>query len=205
MGDAGLQPFRVEDVQGGLEQRHLGVDIPAGGVELGIGAGNGHVGQVLVDGQQLFRLRGQKASQPHAGVHQHVGHGDGGARLRQGVQGHPGLVGADGAHHVQVQQPVQLLRVGGGPEHQNLLLHEARLSQFLGVGDLVDGEVADAVVPQQIGQLHQPGPIAVAEQHGIDGGPRRPLFHGGDVVLDGGFVKDELQHGPNLIFLFFPP
>ena len=92
----------------------------------------------------------------------------GGAGLRRAVEGHARVRRAHGAHHVQVDELLQLRPVHGGAEHQNLLLHKARPAQGGGLGGLADGEAADALLPQQPGQLHQPGPLAVAGEHRVD-------------------------------------
>ena len=59
-----------------------------------------------------------------------MGAGHGGPVLRQGVEGQPGVYRGDGAHHVQVHQPLQLLTVGGGAEHEDLLILKTGLAQL---------------------------------------------------------------------------
>ena len=61
------------------------------GVELGVDAGKGHVGQRAVGQQDLLRLPNQKAAEAHAGVHLDVGLRNGGAVLRHRVQGQSGI------------------------------------------------------------------------------------------------------------------
>ena len=130
-----------------------------------------------------------------------MGLGHGGAVARQGVQGHARVHGGDGAHHVQVHQPLQLLPVGGGPKHQDLLVHKARLTQGLGLGDLGHGEAADALVPQQLGQGGGAHPLPVAGEHAVDGGPGGPVLDDRQVIFDGGSVDDQLAHDAALPFI----
>ena len=59
-----------------------------------------------------------------------------------------------------------------------------------------DGEAADALLPQQPGQLHQPGTLAVAGEHRVDHGLARPLLNDADVVLYGLPLDDQRFHGP---------
>ena len=166
------------------------------GVELGADARHGHIGQVAVDREDLLRLVGQEAAEAHAGVDLDVGLHHGGAGLRRAVEGHARVRRAHGAHHVQVDELLQLRPVRGGAEHQNLLLHKARPAQGGGLGGLADGEAADALLPQQPGQLHQPGPLAVAGEHRVDHGLARPLLDDADVVLYGLPLDDQRFHGP---------
>ena len=203
MDRPGLEPRLVDGIQGQLEllQLALGLGVVGpGGMELGIHPGQGHVGHGAIGQQQLFRLADQKAPKAHARVHLDVGLGHGGAVARQGVQGHARVHGGDGAHHVQVHQPLQLLPVGGGPEHQDLLVHKARLAQGLGLGDLGHGEAPDALVPQQLGQGGGAHPLPVSGDHAVNGGPGGPVLDDRQVILDGGSVDDQLAHDAALPF-----
>lgn len=168
---------------------------------MGVGACDGHVGQVLEDGEQLLPLAGQEAAEAHAGVHQHMGlplHPQG---LRGGVHGGARLVGADGADGLLAEQGLQLGAVGGGAQHQDGLGLEARLPEAAHVLRLVHGEVVDALLPQEPGQLHQTRAVAVAHQDGEDDRRARPLPDGGDVVLQRRFVKNQLFHSnPSSLF-----
>ena len=200
----GLESRLVDGIQGLLKllQLALGLGVVGpGGMELGIHPGQGHVGHGAIGQQQLFRLADQKAPKAHARVHLDVGLGHGGAVARQGVQGHARVHGGDGAHHVQVHQPLQLLPVGGGPEHQDLLVHKARLAQGLGLGDLGHGEAPDALVPQQLGQSGGAHPLPVSGDHAVNGGPGGPVLDDRQVILDGGSVDDQLAHDAALPFI----
>ena len=153
--------------------------------------------------EQLLPLAGQEAAEAHAGVHQHMGlplHPQG---FRGGVHGGARLVGADGADGLQAEQSFQLGAVGGGAQHQDGLGLEARLPEAAHVLRLVHGEVVDALLPQEPGQLHQTRAVAVAHQDGEDDRRARPLPDGGDVVLQRRFVKNQLFHSnpPSLFWV----
>ena len=197
--DAGLKPGGVDGLHRPGEVGQLAVQVPAvwlQGVQLGAQAGHRHIGQAAVDRQELFRLGDQKAPEAHARIHLDVGLGNGGAALRHGVEGQPRVHRAHSAHHVQIQQALQLLPVGGGAEHEQLLLHKTRLPQGGGLGHLADGEAADALGPEGAGQLHQAGPLAVPGEHAVDHRLAGPLFHHSDVVFQGVPLDDQRFHGP---------
>jgi len=200
-----LKPGGADGVQHLLELLQLlrgGGVVGLGGVELGVNAAQGHVGQRAVGQQQLLRLGGEESAKAQPGVHLNVGLGDGGAVLRQGVERHAGVHRGDGADHVQVQQPLQLLPVGGGAQHQDLLVHKAGLAQLFGLCHITDGEMADALVPQQLGQRDKARPAPVAGEHGVDHGAFGVLFDDGEVVLECGLLNDQLAHGKrSLLFV----
>ena len=137
----------------------------------------------------------QKTAEAHAGVHLDVGLGHGGAVLRQGVEGQARVHGGDGAHHVQVDELLQLRPVHGGAEHQNLLLHKARPAQGGGLGGLADGEAADALGPEQLGHLGDAGAPGVSREDAVDGGPSGTALHHPDVLLYGRLLNDQHPHG----------
>ena len=194
---AGLKAGGVDGVQHPLELLELVLRLLAGwgGVDLGVNAGQGHVGQGAVGQQDLLRLPHQEAAEAHAGVHLDVGLGHGGAVLRQGVEGQARVHGGDGAHHVQVHQPLQHLPVGGGAEHEDLLVHKAGLPQRLGLLRLADGEAADALGPEQLGHLGDAGAPGVSREDAVDGGPSGTALHHPDVLLYGRLLNDQHPHG----------
>ena len=162
---------------------------------MGIDAGEGHVGQISIDGEHLVRLPGQKPSVPHAGVHLDVGLHHGGAALRQAVEGQPRVHRPDGAHRVQVHQPLQLLPVGGGAEHEDLLLHQPRLPQVLRRLGGAHRKAADALVPQQLRHLHQARAVGVPSEGGVDHRAAGALLDHRHVLLDRLFLYHQGLHG----------
>ena len=194
----GLKPGGVDGVQHLVELLELGGYLLLAalwaGVELCVDAGQGHVGQGAVGQENLLRLPYQEAAEAHPRVHLDVGLGHGGAVLRHRVEGQAGIHRGDGAHHVQVHQTLQLLPVYGGPEHQDLLLHEAGLPQFLGLLHAAHGEAAHPLVPEHPGQGDQTGPAAVSGEDAVQGGPRRPLPDHRHVGPDSRFFNDQLSH-----------
>ena len=185
----------------------LGGVVPVGvdGVDLGINAREGHVGQIPVDVYDLLRLPGQEAAEAQAGIHLDVGLGHGGAGLRRAVEGEAGVHRAHGAHHIQVQQAVQLLPVGGGAEHENLLVHQTGLAHGLGLLRLGHGKAADALLPEKAGQLRGTRAAAVPGEDPVDGGAARPLFHHGNIVFQGFFLQNQCFHSPRLACLGHVP
>ena len=104
--------------------------------------------------------------------------------LGHAVEGHAGLRRAHSAHHVQVNELLQLLPVGGGAEHQDLLVHKAGLPQCPGLGHLGYREAADALVPKKLGQGRDAGAPSVPGQHAVDHRPGGPLLDHRQIVLD---------------------
>ena len=104
-------------------------------------------------------------------------------------------MGAHGADHVEIQQLLQLLPVGGAAEHEDLLLHKARLPQGGGLRHLGHGEAADALGPEGLCQLHQTGSLAVSGDHAVDHGAPRPLLDHGDIILQCIPLDDQGFHG----------
>ena len=193
-----LEPGGVDGLHHLLEEGQLLRRLPAlfpGGVDLGVDAREGHVGEIPVHGQHLLRLGGQEAAVAHAGVHLNVGLHHGGAGLGQAVEGHPRVVGADGALHIEVDELLQLLPVGGGAEHEDLLVHKAGLPQRLGLLRLADGEAADALGPEQLGHLGDAGAPGVSREDAVDGGPSGTALHHPDVLLYGRLLNDQHPHG----------
>ena len=66
------------------------------------------------------------------------------------------------------------------------------------------GEAADALLPEHPGQLHQPGPVAVAGEHRVDHRLPRPLLDDADVVPQGFPLNDQRFHGPSAFLCVFP-
>ena len=204
---AGLKPGPPDGVHRPVELLQLGGEIPPvllAHLDLGADAGDGHVGQVAVHRQDLLRLVGQEAAEAHAGVDLDVGLHHGGALLRRGVEGHARVRRAHGTHHVQLDELCQLLPIHRGAEHEDLLLHKARLPQGGGLRRLADREAADALLPEHPGQLHQPGPVAVAGEHRVDHRLPRPLLDDADVVPQGFPLNDQRFHGPSAFLCVFP-
>ena len=204
--DPRLKSGGVDGLQHSLELRkllnRLGV-LGGDGVELGIDARQGHLGQRAVGQQNFFRLTDQETAEAHAGVHLDVGLHHGGAVFRQGVEGQPRIHRGDGEHHVQIQQGFQLLAVGGGAEHQNLLVHEAGPAQSGGLRHLGHGETADTLVPQDVGQGDDPHAPAVVAQHAVDHGAVGLVLDDGQIILNGGFLHDKFSHGGTLPFYLY--
>ena len=197
MDGARLEAGGVDGIQHLVELLQLaaGLRIVAlHAVELSVDALQGHIGQGAVGQEDLFRLVHQKAAEAHAGVHLDVGAGDGGPGLCQGVEGQAGIHGGDGAYHVQVHQVLQLLPVGGGAEHEDLLVHEAGLAQLLRLLHIAHGEAADPLRPEEPGHGNDPRSAAVAGEHPVDDCPLRTFLDDGQVVLDCGLVDDQLAH-----------
>ena len=194
----GLKPGGVDGVQHLVELLELGgyllLAALGAGMELGIDAGQGHIGQGAVGQEDLLRLPHQEAAEAHPRVHLNVGLGHGGAVFRHRVQGQAGVHRGDGAHHVQVHQPLQLLPVHGGPEHEDLLVHKAGLPQLLGLLHAAHGKAAHPLVPEHPGQGDQAGPAAVSGEDAVQGGPRRPLPNHRHVGPDSRFFNDQLSH-----------
>ena len=197
MDDARLEARGVDGIQHLVELLQL-VDglrvFGPDGVQLGVDALQRYVGQGAVGQKNLLRLAHQKAPEAHPRVQLDVGAGHGGAVLRQSVEGQPRVHRGDGAYHVQVHQTFQLLPVGGGAEHENLLVLKAGLAQLLRLLYVVHGKAADALRPQQLGHGHNARPAPVAGEHPVDDRPRRPLLDDGQVVLDRGLVDNQLAH-----------
>ena len=120
--------------------------------------------------------------------------------FRYGVQGGAGLIGTDGADGTLGQQLDQLVPVGGGAEHQDRLLGEPGLTQAGDILRLFHGEVVNALLPQELGQLNETGAVGVAHQNGEYDGRTRPFLDDGGVVLDGGAFKNQLFHGNTTTF-----
>ncbi len=194
---ARLKPGGVDGVQHLVEPLQLvgALRVPhPHGVELGVDALQGHVGQGAVGQQNLLRLADQKAAKAHTRVHLDVGAGHGGPVFCQGVEGQAGVHRGDGAHHVQVHQLLQLLPVGGGAEHEDLFVLKAGLAQLLRLLHLVHGKAADALRPEELGHGDDARPSAVASEDAVDDRPCGPLFDDGQVVLDRGPLDDQLAH-----------
>ncbi len=188
MDHPGLEPGGVDGLHHPLELLQLGGRAPLSarcGVHLGIDAGDGHVGKVAVHGQDLVRLPGEKPSVAHAGVHLNVGLHHGGAGLRQAVERHAGVIGADGTYGVQVDELLQLLPVRRGAEHQDLLVHKASLPQGGGIRGLGHGKAPDPLLPQELCHFEQAGPVGVSGEDGVNGGGARLLLDYGGIAPDG--------------------
>ena len=64
VNQAGVEVGGVQGVQNGLEGLHLAGGVVGDGAQVGVSTGDGHVGQILVDGQQLLPFPGRKPPQP---------------------------------------------------------------------------------------------------------------------------------------------
>ena len=164
------------------------------GVELGINSLQRHIRQGAVSQQNFLRLAYQKAPKPHPGVHLDMGAGHRSTVFRQCVQGQTGVYRRDCTHYIQVYQLLQFLPVGGGAEHEDLLVHKTGLPQGLSFRHVVDRETTDALCPEQLGHGHDAGTAAVAGEYPIDNRPCRPLLDYGQIVLHCRFINNQLTH-----------
>ena len=147
-----------------------------------------------------MRLAGQKAAKAHAGVDEHMGFRLDAQFFRYGVEGGARLIGTDGTDGALVQQLHQLVSVGGGAEHQNRLLGKPSLTQTGDILCLLHGEMGNALLPQELGQLNETCAVGIAYQNGKYDGRTRPFLNDGGVVLDGGAFKNQLFHGNTTTF-----
>lgn len=161
---------------------------------MGVSTGDGHVGQILVDGQQLLPFPGQEAAEAHPGVDEDVGLSLDPQGLGHSVEGGARLVGADGADGTLAQQGLQLAPVGGGAEHQDGLVLEPGVPEAADVLGLVHGEAVDPLGPEEPGQLDEAGAVAVSGQNREDGRLSGPLPDGRNIVFQRCFLKNQLFH-----------
>ena len=203
---SGLVSGGGDRLENGLEIRRLLIGllfVAEGGMQVRIDAGHGDAVHIGIDGENLVELVRQKAIAPHAGVDLDMRLGDGAALGGDAVERGGVILAGDGEGRVQIQQLVNFIGIRGGAEHQDLLLFIARLAQGADLADLCDGEARDTGVAADGRHFQKPEAVAVALEHGDDGGAARAFFdvfqifaHIGALYDIGFHTKDSFPRSP---------